>query len=126
MQPAAVNGDLQDDDDDSYWNQYDQYAGQGTSENAEAPKEITQDSSGYYDQYDNIETAIGDRDYSDDSGNRGPRGIGSHIPREDGNEIKDIGLDDYIRNAVSNMWTLAARCNMSKARFEEIISEGLN
>ena len=115
-------------DEDSYWNQYDQFSVPALGEQSNTPKEPLsrdQDPSNYFDRYDNIETVIGDpHPAAQPSANI----RGEHRERlpTSRNEVADIGLDDYIRDTVRSLSQLALRGGISKIRLAEIISEELN
>ena len=137
-QRDADNGGDQSDDDDGYWDQYDQAAGiQGTgAKTPNTPKEFIpsqpQDLShdaAYYDQYDKMETTIGESKLMHDyeariEGQSG--GAGKAVPEVRINDVLDNGLRDYIRNTVRNLSEFALQSGMTKTRFAEIIQEGLN
>lgn len=86
-----------------------------------------QESSIYYERYNNIETAIGDPDLPQNNPAVGNQPSGHREPpRESRNEVLDIGLDQYIRDTLRNLAQLASRCGMSKVRFTELINEEMN
>jgi hypothetical protein len=128
--PGAETRDSQE-DDDSYWDQYDQITGRPTlgqaTGTADMPEEVEYDSSGYFDQYDNVDSLVGDSSKLVPESSRGT--VGNPTDTQPLNRLTeistDIGLDQFIRNSVRNMWELAKRCEMSKAQFLEIIRESL-
>jgi hypothetical protein len=139
---AADNGDDygESDEDDSYWNQYDQFTASATtpgleSETFDPQTEITprlEDPSSYYDQYDNVETAIssggaGARDFAQpaETANGSVASSGGDGSTQNGLS-DDIGMEDYVRNAVRNLSQLALRSGMSEKRLRELITEGMN
>lgn len=141
----AEKGDLSD--DDSYWDQYDQYTGQvteiggnngdssirGISAEADGLTQIKSDDA-HYNQYDNVETAIGDSklmqdcvDGTDDKPSathlRPAREIPDPFPR---NQIAtNLGLEDYIRATVRNLTHLAFRSGISRQQLSEIINDAI-
>jgi len=135
---AAGNGDDygESDEDDSYWNQYDQFTASATtpgleSESFDTRTEITprlEDPSSYYDQYDNVETAISSGgDFSQPAGNSRGSVASSGIDGSTENGLPDdIAMEDYIRNTVRNLSQLALRSGMSEKRLRELITEGMN
>ena len=106
-----------DDEDDAYWSQYDHFNGPAVSANI--PKTGTpsdQDETSYYEQYNEVETAVaGDKDVS-------AKGASGTEPMFGADEVKD-GLEDYLRATVRNLCQLAKRCGMSQKKFTTIISE---
>jgi hypothetical protein len=138
---AADNGDDygESDEDDSYWNQYDQFTASATtpgheSESFDTRTEIKprlEDPSSYYDQYDNVETAIssggggGDFAQPAETANGSVASSGIDGSTENGSP-DDIGMEDYVRNAVRNLSQLALRSGMSEKRLQELITEGMN
>ena len=142
MFQAAGNGDDygESDEDDSYWNQYDQFTASATtpgleSESFDTRTEITprlEDPSSYYDQYDNVETVIssgggGARDFAQPAETANGSVASSGIDGSTENGLPDdIGMEDYIRNTVRNLSQLALRSGMSEKRLRELITEGMN
>jgi len=130
----AVSGDIQDgksnDDDDSYWAQYEQITGCHTVGTA-TQKEITvtsnpQDAATYYSRYDHIETAIADSEairYEDTDNQSGA--LGDFLPanRDEGLEAD---VEEYIKNTVSNLKRLALRVGISRPRLADLINESIN
>jgi hypothetical protein len=138
---AAGNRDDygESDEDDSYWNQYDQFTASATtpgveSETFDTRTEITprlEDPSSYYDQYDNVETAItsgggGARDFAQPAEANGSVASSGVDGSTENGLPDDIGMEDYIRNAVRNLSQLALRSGMSEKRLRELITEGMN
>jgi hypothetical protein len=81
----------------------------------------------YYDQYDKIETTIGESKLMQDHEARiGSGGGGKAVPEVRINDVLDNGLHDYIRNTVRNLSEFALQSGMTKTRFAELIQEGLN
>lgn len=141
MFQAAGNGDDygESDEDDSYWNQYDQFTASATTPGLESESfdtrttEITprlEDPSSYYDQYDNVETAIssgGARDFAQPAETAAGSVASSGIDGSTENGLPDdIGMEDYVRNAVRNLSQLALRSGMSEKRLRELITQGMN
>jgi len=138
---AAGNGDdeVESDEDDSYWSQYDQFTATATTPGLEsesfdqtnARTEITsrlEDPSSYYDQYDNVETAIssgggGTRDFAPPAGESV---ASSGIDGSTENGLDDIGMEDYIRITVRNLSQLALRAGISDKRLRQLITESMN
>jgi hypothetical protein len=133
------------DDEDSYWEQYDQYTGRvapKVGESGITPEEPDgisgADDDGHYSQYDNVETAI------DDSSNLMHGSLASanetleptHTPQGlcpttsdplHRNEIAThIGLDEYITSTVRSMCQLALRSGMTRQRLTELVNEGIS
>jgi hypothetical protein len=84
----------------------------------------------YYDRYDKIETTIGESKLMQDYETRAEGqsgGAGKAVPEVRINDdVVDNGLHDYVRNTVRNLSEYALQSGMTKARFAELIQEGLN
>jgi hypothetical protein len=136
--------DTESEEDDSYWNQYDQFTATTAGLEPEADSldrtdgrtEITprlEEPASYYDQYDNIETAIssgggGARDFAQPAANESvaPPELPGMVGSTKNRSLDEIGMEDYIRTAVRNLSQLALRSGMSDRRLRQLITEGLN
>jgi len=101
------------------------------------PREITspgddlgKNDEDHYRQYDHIETAIGEanltRDYGVLKTVESPSGVNGTADPALRNEDHHPAVEGYIRNTVPNLSQLALGLGMSKARFAELITEGMN
>ncbi len=84
----------------------------------------------YFDQYDNVETTIGDSGLMQESAaNAEKRTADDGTFSGEGPSASgpmDIGLDEYVRDTVRNLSRFALRCGMSRAQLAALIKEELN
>jgi hypothetical protein len=94
------------------------------------PQDMSNDA--YYDQYDQVETTIGDGKLMENHkenhgvGITAPGGVGNAAPVVRINDGMDNDLHDYIRNTVRNLSEFAQKSGMTKTRLAELVHEGLN
>jgi hypothetical protein len=75
----------------------------------------------YYDQYDKIETVIGESNFmQSDNLSQVSGSLGS----SDITEEEDHELDDYVRNTARNLAQFAIKSGMSKDKFLKLVKEG--
>jgi len=88
----------------------------------------------HYNQYKNVETAIGDSNLMHDAVNETVETPSKGLATESAskpaprNEVTcdDTGLDEYIRTTVRNLAQLGFRNGMSRQRVRDLIHDGIN